>query len=77
MVDMEASDECAGCWMRGESLPRRGYKFPLRSGEGMAWLEESCFLAEAERLGLYDPKTKTTRKTDLDLDYIFAEPTAE
>ena len=35
------------------------------------------FLPEAERLGLYDPKTKTARETDLDLDYIFAEPTAD
>ena len=63
MVNMDASDQCAGCYLQEESLPRRGYKFTVQSNKkgSVAWLEESCFLAEAERLGLYDPSTKTTQ----------------
>ena len=77
MEDMDASARCLECYLQEKSLPRRGLRIPLRSSEGMAWLEESCLLAEAERLRLYDPSTKKKRETDLDLDYIFAEPTAE
>ena len=79
MVRMRAYEQCAGCYLREESSPRKGYKFTVQSskGDSVAWLEESCFLAETERLGLYDPITKKSRETDLDLDYIFAEPTAE